>query len=669
MAPNPLPVVDRSGNQWQVELLWGGPQTPNVVRLELLAIDNLDLGMGAFLEFDVDILAVEPAPPSNPWQVSKHTNPSFANVVVIDIEVFNDPQAGESLEFEVQLDSAPTSMTVHHADVSVPLVTSTFAGAPTADCDGDGWERESDCNDARADIYPFAPEACDLLDNDCDHVYDEGFNVGDSCSDGVGECEQFGQIECAPDGSSSSCNATAGSPDPEICDGLDNDCDGTPDDGNPGGGASCGTGLPGVCADGVENCTVGTLVCEPLQSPTSESCDGLDNDCNDEVDEGLEIDDDGDGLFAFGSCLAAPPYDCDDSVSDPTNSCNSTPSPDPVTFEDPTGNASVELPNVTSLGNTTVTEITSCTLDLPAGFTLNLADLCYDVDSTAGFSGYAEICITADLASIPDPPGTGALVVMSCDDAGGNCAPITTSFFDIDLLAVPPTVTMCGITDQLSWKALVVNTDLTDSDFDGWVDATDNCPNDFNPSQFNSDHDFFGNACDNCPYVSNAPQTPSAQYPTLGCACLCGDANRDCRVNVGDAPEAQRAGLVPPLPPLSPLFDVNFCDINGDGSCNVADAPEMQRAGLVPPLPPISPNFSVTGCSGYLGPNETELLLEFDDPVGDDVGRVDVTKMEMRFDSFTGDYEIKLFATAAEPFLGDFRVNINLYNQDLGTSA
>ena len=73
-------------------------------------------------------------------------------------------------------------------------------------------------------------------------------------------------------------------------------------------------------------------------------------------------------------------------------------------------------------------------------------------------------------------------------------------------------------------------------------------------------------------------------------------------INFGDAPEAQRAGLFPPLPPLSPSFDIGFCDINSDGSCNFADAPEMQRAGLIPPLPPLSPSFDVTGCTGYLGP-------------------------------------------------------------------
>lgn len=43
------------------------------------------------------------------------------------------------------------------------------AFAAAADTDGDGWETGEDCNDARADIHPFAVEICgDRRDSDCD---------------------------------------------------------------------------------------------------------------------------------------------------------------------------------------------------------------------------------------------------------------------------------------------------------------------------------------------------------------------------------------------------------------------------------------------------------------------------------------------------------------------
>jgi hypothetical protein len=88
----------------------------------------------------------------------------------------------------------------------------------------------------------------------------------------------------------------------------------------------------------------------------------------------------------------------------------------------------------------------------------------------------------------------------------------------------------------------------------------------------------------------------------VGCACLCGDPTRNCVVNAQDGSDAQRVGLIPPLAPLNPAFDIDFCDVNGNGVCNAQDGSDMQRVGLIPPLAPLNPAFSVTGCVGYQGP-------------------------------------------------------------------
>jgi hypothetical protein len=67
--------------------------------------------------------------------------------------------------------------------------------------------------------------------------------------------------------------------------------------------------------------------------------------------------------------------------------------------------------------------------------------------------------------------------------------------------------------------------------------------------------------------------------------------------------------------------------------------------------------FALLVLPGY----SSATIISFSDPVGDHSGAVDVTGMSLDFDSF-GNYTINLSATAANPFSGDFRININLWN-------
>lgn len=75
-------------------------------------------------------------------------------------------------------------------------------------------------------------ELCDQLDNDCDAAIDEDFaNLGNSCSSGTGICLRLGHFTCTADGTNTQCDAVPGPSDPEVCDGVDNDCDGAIDEG------------------------------------------------------------------------------------------------------------------------------------------------------------------------------------------------------------------------------------------------------------------------------------------------------------------------------------------------------------------------------------------------------------------------------------------------------
>jgi len=71
----------------------------------------------------------------------------------------------------------------------------------------------------------------------------------------------------------------------ELCNGIDDDCDGQIDEEHPNDGADCLTGFPGQCAAGTVFCIDGALACVPNAPVQPEICDGIDNDCNGIIDE------------------------------------------------------------------------------------------------------------------------------------------------------------------------------------------------------------------------------------------------------------------------------------------------------------------------------------------------------------------------------------------------
>ncbi len=115
------------------------------------------------------------------------------------------------------------------------------------DADGDGYGRSSDCrdscttlsgrvtnsddcNDSNFAIKPGATELCDGIDNNCVSGIDENYNIGSNCTAGTGACQRTGTRVCAASKLESICNAVAGQPSTEVCDQVDNDCDGQTDE-------------------------------------------------------------------------------------------------------------------------------------------------------------------------------------------------------------------------------------------------------------------------------------------------------------------------------------------------------------------------------------------------------------------------------------------------------
>ena len=215
------------------------------------------------------------------------------------------------------------------------------------DNDMDGFTTcDGDCDDSNDLVFPGADEICNLIDDDCNGTTDDGLTFetyyADADSDGYGDPAMSIDL-CSPmagfvldDNDCDDTNANINPVATEICDGLDNDCNGTADEGltfltyySDADGDGFGSTLLGdFCnappassvIDG--DCNDGNATINP---GAMETCDGEDQDCDGIVDNDVVYteyfqDNDGDnfGSISLGDFCIAPLFsslvsgDCDD---------------------------------------------------------------------------------------------------------------------------------------------------------------------------------------------------------------------------------------------------------------------------------------------------------------------------------------------------------------------
>ena len=179
------------------------------------------------------------------------------------------------------------------------------------DEDGDGVEFEEDCDDLNAEVFPGAPELCDGLDNDCDgRVDDEPSDApawhADADGDGYGDPNSAVTACEAPAGliaDNSDCDDATTTVNPaaaEVCDGLDNNCDGLADGEDAADAATWHNDDDG---DGYGDLATAQRACEAPEGTIADATDCDDDD--DDVNPG-----------ATERCATAEDDDCDGQVNE-----------------------------------------------------------------------------------------------------------------------------------------------------------------------------------------------------------------------------------------------------------------------------------------------------------------------------------------------------------------
>ena len=379
---------------------------------------------------------------------------------------------------------------------------------------------ETFCQDGAlfCDAVPGDPtdETCDGRDNDCDGAIDNDLiDEGLDCDNGLGECNRLGETFC--DAGSLQCDAVPGDPSDETCDTLDNDCDGAVDEDPVDAGTPCSAGIGECFRDGAEVCVDGGLQCDAVAGdPTDEVCDDLDNDCDgatDEMDPGVirpdecavvaeteinndfdtcnwvliddrvvagEIDGDADAFCFFGEQGQWIVIDIDAVGGEfaTGSGLDST-----VVM----GNLAEPLAFNDDDGDTTDSFIS---IQLPADD--NYYIFVGDTDPFAGGSG-----LTYNLILDGDADGDGVR------DARDNCPGVANADqADGDNDDAGDACDNCPDDP---------NADQADGDGDGPGDACDNCPEDANAGQEDHEDDGHGDLCDVCPGVADPGQEDGDQ--------------------------------------------------------------------------------------------------------------------------------------------------------------
>jgi hypothetical protein len=316
------------------------------------------------------------------------------------------------------------------------------------------------CSDTSGDDL----DICNGVDDDCDAASADGSedtSVGQSCDGPDSDLCEEGTTSCT--GGAIVCSDTS-SDNLDVCNGVDDDCDAASVDGSedPSVGLACDGADADLCEEGTNSCTGGAIVCSDTTGDNVEICNGLDDDCDGSTDEGFplytyfeDLDGDtfGNAAATTETCLASPvspyvadstdcddsdeeinpsdadfdgystcddPPDCDDSdavlnlddpgigelVGDGYSTCTGdteTGSDIEVYADDPTSLLHVEV-NFATINTSGLTAVAATTTvpAVPSGWQVGDPPLFFDLTTTAAYGGTITVCVEYDESSFID---------------------------------------------------------------------------------------------------------------------------------------------------------------------------------------------------------------------------------------------------------------------------